>query len=155
MINDASVLDVRKLMSGKDGRLCVEVDGESVFLAEVDSFTVNMTAANVDKQPVGSILNYSVNTGVSFSLTFTEMVVRDDLIIGPLLDTVRAGKMPMYTFQGGAERWDGQEQRYTFRNCMPEGEFTILNLTPGEVIERSQSFRINSIPETLAQLTYE
>ena len=155
MLNDASVLDVRKLMSGKDGRLFVEVDGELVFLAEVNSFSVNMNAANVDKQPVGSILIYSVNTGVSFTLTFTEMVVRDDLILGPLIETVRAGKMPMFTFQGASERWDDQEQRIVFRNCMPEGEFTLMNLTPGEVIERNQSFRINSIPEWLKKLAYE
>lgn len=154
MINDASVLDTRKLMTGKDGRLFVEIDGEQTFLAEVDSFTVSMNVANVDAQPVGSIVVYAVNTGVSFSITLSEMVVRDDLIMEPLIAAIRAGKMPTYNFQGGAERWDGQEQRMVFRNCTPDGEFSLLNLTPGEIIKRNQTYRINSIPEWLKTLAY-
>lgn len=155
MINDASVLDTRKLMTGKDGRLFVEIDGKQTFLAEVDQFTVNMNVTNVDAQPVGSILVYAVNSGVSFSLTLSEMVVRDDLIMEPLIEAIRAGKMPTYNFQGGAERWDGQEQRMTFRNCTPDGEFNLLNLTPGEIIKRAQNYRINSVPEWIKKLAYE
>ena len=155
MINDQSVLDTRKLMTGKDGRLFIEVDGNQIFLAEVDQFTVNMSATNVDAQPVGSILVYAVNSGVTFSLSMSEMVVRDDVIMEPLIEAVRKGKMPTWNFQGGAERWDGQEQRMTFRNCTPDGEFTLLNLTPGEIIKRNMSFRINSIPEWLKKLAYE
>lgn len=155
MINEASVLDTRKLMTGKDGRLFVEFDGNQVFLAEVDQFTVNMNVTNVDAQPVGSILIYAVNSGVSFSLTMSEMVVRDDLIMEPLIEAIRAGKMPTYNFQGGAQRWDDQQQRLTFRNCTPDGEFNLLNLTPGEIIKRNQSYRINSVPEWLNKLAYE
>lgn len=155
MINEASVLDTRKLMTGKDGRLFVEIDGEQTFLAEVDQFTVTMSVVNVDAQPVGSIVVYAVNTGVSFAITFSEMVVRDDLILEPLIEQIRAGKMPTYNFQGGAERWDGQEQRMTFRNCTPDGEITLLNLVPGEVIKRTQNYRINSVPEWLKALSYE
>ena len=155
MINEASVLDTRKLMTGKDGRLFVEIDGEQTFLAEVDQFTVNMNVTNVDAQPVGSIVVYAVNSGVSFSLTLSEMVVRDDLIMEPLVESIRAGKMPTYNFQGGAERWDGQEQRMTFRNCTPDGEFNLLNLTPGEIVKRSQNYRINSVPEWIKKLAYE
>lgn len=154
MINDASILDTRKLMTGKDGRLFVEIDGTQTFLAEVDSFTVSMNVANVDAQPVGSIVVYAVNTGVSFSITLSEMVVRDDLIMEPLIEAIRAGKMPTYNFQGGAERWDGQEQRMVFRNCTPDGEFSLLNLTPGEIIKRNQTYRINSVPEWLKALSY-
>lgn len=155
MINEAAVLDTRKLMTGKDGRLFVEFDGNQTFLAEVDQFSVNMNVTNVDAQPVGSILVFAVNSGVSFSLSMSEMVVRDDVIMEPLIEAIRAGKMPTYNFQGGAERWDMQEQRMTFRNCTPDGEFNLLNLTPGEIIKRNQSYRINSIPEWLKKLTYE
>lgn len=155
MINDAAVLDTRKLMTGKDGRLFVEFDGNQTFLAEVDQFAVNMNVTNVDSQPVGSILVFAVPSGVSFSLSMSEMVVRDDLIMEPLIEAVRSGKIPTFNFQGGAERWDGQEQRMTFRNCTPDGEFNLLNLTPGEIIKRNQSYRINSVPEWLNKLRYE
>ena len=155
MINDAAVLDTRKLMTGKDGRLFVEFDGKQTFLAEVDQFAVNMNVTNVDSQPVGSILVFAVPSGVSFSLSLSEMVVRDDLIMEPLVEAVRSGKIPTFNFQGGAERWDGQEQRMTFRNCTPDGEFNLLSLTPGEIIKRNQSYRINSVPEWLNKLSYE
>jgi len=38
-LNDQSLLDVRKLISGKDGRLFVTTKaGTNIFLAEVDTF---------------------------------------------------------------------------------------------------------------------
>lgn len=155
MQNNASILDTRKLMTGKDGRLFVEIDGVNTFLAEVDSFVVNMNITNIDVQPVGSILSYAVGSGVSYTLAISEMVIRDDLIIEPLIKSIRDGKIPTYNFQGGAERWDGQEQRVVLRDCTPDGEFTILNLTPGEVIKRNQNYRINNIPEFIKALKYE
>ena len=155
MINKASVLDTRKLMTGKDGRVFLEFDGEQFFYAEVESFNVTMNVTNVDVQPVGSILQYAVNTGVNYAVTLSEMVVRDDLIAQPIQQKIAEGKMPTFTFQAGAERWDGQEQRLVFRNCTPDGEFTLLNLTPGEIIKRNQTYRINSIPEWLKKLSYE
>lgn len=154
MINEASVLDTRKLMTGKDGKVFVEIGKKSYFLAELDQFSVSMSVTNVDTQPIGSIVTYAVNSGVAFTLTLSEMVVRDDLIMGPLIDAIKAGKVPTFNFQGGAERWDGQEQRMTFRNCTPDGEFNLLNITPGEIIKRQMSFRINSIPEWLSKLSY-
>lgn len=155
MINNRAILDTRQLMTGKDGRVFLEVDGEQVFLAEVDQFTLNMNVTNIDVQPVGSILTFGVNGSVSFSVALSEMVVRDDLIMKPILDKIAEGKMPTFNFQGGAERWDGQEQRVMIRNCTPDGEFNLLNLTPGEVIKRSQSYRVNSFPEWLKTLAYD
>ena len=155
MINDASILDTRKLMTGKDGRAFVECGGEQVFLAELDTFSVKMNVTNQNCQPVGSILEYAVNTGVSYTLELSELVVRDDVIMKPIQDKIREGKMPYFVFQGGAERWDGQEQRVTLRNCTPDGSLDLLNITPGEIIKRAMTFRINSIPEWLKTLTYE
>lgn len=155
MINQASVLDTRKLMTGKDGRVFVEFDGEQFFYAEVETFNVVMNVTNTDVQPVGSILQYAVNTGVSYAITLSEMVVRDDLIAQPIQEKIAEGKMPTFTFQAGAERWDGQEQRVVLRNCTPDGTVGILNLTPGEVIKREMSFRINALPEWLKTISYE
>ena len=155
MINNASVLDTRKLMTGKDGRVFLEFDGEQFFYAEVETFNVTMNVNNTDVQPVGSILVYAVNTGVSYAVTMSEMVVRDDLIAQPIQQKIAEGKMPTFTFQAGAERWDGQEQRCVLRNCTPDGTVGILNLTPGEVIKREMSFRVNDIPEWLKTLSYE
>jgi len=150
------ILDTRKLMTGKDGLLFVEIGDENIPLFEVDSFTVNATVTNVDVQPVGSILVFAVNSGVAFSISMSEMVVRDDILMEPILQSIADGQMPVYNFQGMAsrlDRADGNVQRVTFRNCVPDGELSLMNLTPGEVIKRSRNFRINSIPEWMDSLT--
>lgn len=142
-------------MTGKDGRCFVECDGEQVFLSEIDQFVVNMNVNNTDVQPVGSIVVFAVNTGVYYTLTLSEMVVRDDVMMKPIQDKIREGKMPTFTFQGGADRWDGQEQRVVLRNCTPDGTIDLLNIVPGEVIKRNMTFRVNDIPDWLKTLTYE
>jgi hypothetical protein len=95
---------------------------------------------------------HRIPTGVTFDLTYTEMVIRDDLIMQPLLKAIQKGQIPTYNFQGVAYKPDGQEQRLAFNNCVPNGTFGLQNLTPGEVIEREQSFAINSIPAFLSAI---
>lgn len=155
MINNAAVLDTRKLMTGKDARVFLDFDDEQFFYAEVETFNLSMNVTNVDVQPVGSILQFAVNTGVNYSITLSEMVVRDDLLAQRIQKKIAEGKMPTFTFQAGAERWDGQEQRVVVRNCTPDGTVGLMNLVPGEVIKREMSFRVNDIPEWLKTLTYE
>lgn len=145
-------LDVRQLATGKDGGLYIEIDGINIFLAEVDTFAINMTANSVDVQPVGDILSYGVPTGVQFTLTYTEMVVRDDVNMEPILVALKEGKMPYYNIQGRVTAPDGEEQRLVCRHCYPSGEFNLMNVSPGEVVKRNQSYRINSIPDFIKKL---
>lgn len=148
-----NTLNTTELMTGKDGRLYVEVGGVMTFLAEIDNFAVNMTVNSAQVQPVGSILVSDVPTGVAFELTYSEMVIRDDAISAPLLEAIKQGKLPVYNFQGVATKpVDGQEQRLAFNNAVPKGTFGILNITPGEVVKREHAFALNSIPEYISQL---
>ena len=147
-----NTLNTTELMTGKDGRLFVECNGRNVFLAEINSYAVNMNVNTAEKQPVGSILVHRIPTGVTFDLTFTEMVVRDDVIMEPMLAAIQEGKIPVYNFQGVAVKPDGQEQRITFNNAVPNGTFGLQTLTPGEVIEREQSFALNEIPKFISSL---
>ncbi len=147
-----NTLNTTELMTGKDGRLFVEFDGVQTFLAEINTYSVNMNVNTAEKQPVGSILVSRVPTGVTFDLTYTEMVVRDDLIMEPLLKAIQEGKLPVYHFQGVAYKPDGQEQRLAFNNAVPNGTFGIQSRTPGEVIEREQSFALNSTPSFLSAI---
>ena len=147
-----NTLNTTELMTGKDGRLFVEFKGKNVFLAEINTYSVNMNVNTTEKQPVGSILVHRIPTGVTFDITFTEMVVRDDLIMEPLLKSIQKGELPVYNFQGVAYKPDGQEQRLAFNNAVPNGTFGLQTLTPGEVIEREQSFAINSIPSFISSL---
>lgn len=147
-----NTLNTTELMTGKDGRLFVEFNGKNVFLAEINTYAVNMNVNTTEKQPVGSILVHRVPTGVTFDLTYTEMVVRDDLIMEPLLAAIQNGQVPVYNFQGVAVKPDGQEQRLAFNNAVPNGTFGLQTLTPGEVIEREHSFALNSIPAFISSL---
>ena len=147
-----NTLNTTELMSGKDGRLFVDYNGKNVLLAEIGAFAVNMNVNTAEKQPVGSILVNRVPTGVSFDLTYTEMVVRDDVIMEPLLAAIQNGKIPTYNFQGVLTKPDGQEQRISLNNAVPNGTFGLQNLTPGEIVEREHSFALNEIPKFISTL---
>ena len=147
-----NTLNTTELMTGKDGRLFVEVNGTNVFLAEINTFSVNMNVNTTETQPVGSILVHRVPTGVTFDLTYTEMVVRDDLITAPLLEAIQNGVIPVYNFQGVTEKPDGQEQRLAFNGAVPNGTFGLQTLTPGEIVQREHSFALNEIPKFISTL---
>lgn len=147
-----NTLNTTELMTGKDGKLFVEFNGTNYFLAEINTYSVNMNVNTTEKQPVGSILVHRIPTGVTFDLTYTEMVIRDDLIMEPLLAAIQAGQIPTYNFQGVAYKPDGQEQRLAFNNAVPNGTFGLQTLTPGEVIEREQSFALNQIPSFISSI---
>ena len=151
-INKNNTLNTTELMTGKDGRLFVEHNGVNVFLAEINTYSVVMNVNTAEKQPVGSILVHRIPTGVTFDLSFTEMVIRDDLIMEPLLTSLHNGWIPNYNFQGVAYKPDGQEQRLAFNNAVPNGSFGLQTLTPGEVIEREQTFALNQIPQFIKSL---
>lgn len=152
MATKNNTLNTTELMTGKDGRLFVEFKGKNTFLAEINTYSVNMNVNTAEKQPVGSILVHRIPTGVTFDLTYTEMVVRDDLIMQPLLSAIQNGQLPVYNFQGVAVKPDGQEQTISFNNAVPNGTFGLQNLTPGEVIEREQSFALNAIPKFIKSI---
>lgn len=147
-----NTLDTREVMTGKDGKLMVSAGGVNVFLAEVDTWKVNMTVNSVTKQPVGSILVHSIPTGVAFALSFTEMVIRDDVIMEPLMTAIHNGSLPDFNFQGVCQKPDGTEQRMAFDNAVPNGEFDLMSVNPGEVIERQQNFALNKIPRYLSTI---
>ncbi len=146
-LNNESLLDVRKLISGKDGQLFVSTKaGDNLFLAEVDTFQAQLSPVNTDYQPVGSALIYAVNTGYSVTLTLTEAVVRDNVMIEEFISDVQKGYFPTFDFQGKLRRRDGQVERIVYSNCVPDGTVDLQNLTPGEIIKRAWSFRVNASP---------
>jgi hypothetical protein len=116
-LNDQSILDTRKLITGKDGQLFVTSNkGTNIFLAEVNDFGVQLNIATVDFQPVGSLWQYKVPTGVSGTLTLSEPVVRDDVMLTELLSDIGNGFIPLYQFQGKLRRRDGQFERIVYRH---------------------------------------
>jgi hypothetical protein len=145
-------LNTAELMTGKDGYLMVEVNGVNVPLLEVETFSVIMNFTVSEKQFVGNPVINRIPTGVSFDLTFTEAVVRDDTFVAPILEALRAGKFPSYSFQGVTEKPDGQEQRVAYNSVVPNGSLGLQTLTPGEVISREMAFAINEVPQMISSL---
>ena len=150
MKND--MLNVTELMTGKDGQLFVTIRDKAYFLAEINQFATTMDVNSTDVQPVGSMVVFGVPTGVTFNLTFTEMVVRDDVLMEPILEGIAEGVIPTFDFRGVMNKPDGSEQSITYNWCYPNGSFGLQNLNPGDVVTREQSFRINSVPKFLSAL---
>ncbi len=152
-------MDVRTVMTGNDGRLYVYVGKDEKLLAEVKDYEVKASFTNISYKPIGDFQEYAIPDKVKFTLTFSEAVIRDDWVVEPILKGVNgsAGQKPMipyFDFVTTAERaQDKQKQRLVLRNCLPEGEFDLMSLKAGEVITRSQSFVINSVPNFEDYLT--
>lgn len=150
----AGTLDPRKVMTGHDGKLYITVDGKSQFMANVDTFQAQLNFSNTDFQPVGDLMVYAIPISVSCNLSFTEAVISDDLVMGPILDGLKKGKVITFDFRGTLDRqYDDQSQELAYKTCVPDGTFDLQNLTPGEVIKRAMSFRVNNIPEYLKKLS--
>lgn len=145
-------LNTAEVMTGKDGYLMAEFNGVNVPLLEVETFSVVMNFTSVEKQFVGNPVINRIPSGVSFDLTFTEAVVRDDTFIEPILEALAEGKFLRYSFQGVTEKPDGQEQRIAYNSVVPNGTIGLQTLTPGEVISREQAWAINEVPKMLKSL---
>ena len=140
-------IDVRTVMTGNDGKLFVFDGKNRILLAEIKDYEIKASFGNIEYQPLGDVQEYSIPNKVKFTLTFSGAVVRDDILMAPILDSLKKGVIPEYDFQSTATRsLDKKEQKLTLRNCIPNGDFDIMTLKAGEVITRQQSFTINSIP---------
>ena len=141
-------LDTRKLMTGKDGQLYITLEsGKQLFLAECDSFQAQMSISNTDYQPVGSFMSFAVPLSYSVTLTLTEAVIRDDVMLSELYRAIKSGVLPVFEFAGKIKNRAGMMSRQVFRECIPDGSVDLLNVTPGDIIKRSWSFRVNATPE--------
>ena len=67
---------VKNIMTGKDGKLLIVIDDKSEELLEIDTYSIKGNYTNLDYQPVGSYQKFGVPSDVSYTLTFTEAVVR-------------------------------------------------------------------------------
>lgn len=148
-MNRQAEIDARNVVTGKNGEVFIGTSKGNIFLSEADAFQVQLNFTNTDYQPIGSPWSYAVDTAQSATLTITENVIRDDVMLKPLYDDLARGIVPQFSFQGKLTRRDGQVQRQVFRNCIPDGSVDLMNITPGEIIKRPWSFRLNATPELL------
>ncbi len=151
--NTTKTFDWREVRTGKDGTLYLKTDAGEFPIVECDTFRMWMSYTNVDFQPVGSYVNYAIPTGHTVHVSMTETVVRDDLMLDEIKDTLSKGT-PEFVFVGNlkkSENISGSSQQKPSRvectGCIPDGEIDLFNITPGETIKRAWTFRSNANPE--------
>lgn len=107
MFNNRGPVDVRKVLSGKDGALFAE---DGTLLATVETFQTKVSVTNAKYQPLGDAQEHEVFTGYNVTLTFTETVISDERFIQELFDGMASGFMPDWNFQGSIRGRDGRSE---------------------------------------------
>jgi hypothetical protein len=89
--------DTRNILTGKDGEL---YDDQGNFLAMVNTFTAQLSINNTGYTPAAEALEVAVFTGYTVTLTFTETVVEDAVLLQKLLDAIKSKKQLFANFSG-------------------------------------------------------
>lgn len=84
---DYGVLDFRNISRGYSGEL---YDGDGIFLAEVNTWQAQISVTNSDYQPAGQKHTWGIMQSYSMTLTFTETVIRDAILLKKLTDSLRS-----------------------------------------------------------------
>lgn len=150
-LNNAPAVDVRKVLSGKDGAL---YDQDGNMMATMESFTSQANITNANFQPLGSAMERSAMTSYRVNLNMSEIVVHDSRFFIQIMEGLRTGVMPVYNFRGMARSpYNGTEEQVVYRDCVPDGSIDIQNMTPGELYKRNWSFICNNPPELQSTMT--
>ena len=83
---DSGTFDPRSILRGYNGEL---YDGDGNFLAEVNTWQVQINYTNTDYQPAGSKLTWAVPQSYTVTLTFTETVIRDARLLQKVIAGLR------------------------------------------------------------------
>ena len=152
ILNTAPTVDVRKVMSGKDGAL---FDEDGNMLVEVESFQSQVAITNTTYQPLGSAQERSAMTSYRVTLTFTEVIVEDNEFFILIMEGLKNHRMPVLNFRGMMRSpYDGQEEQIVYRDCVPDGNIDIQNMQPGELAKRTWNWICNQPPEAQSLLKY-
>lgn len=95
---DQGYLDPRNILRGNDGEL---YDGDGNLLAEINEWHAQYNVTNTDYQPGGKKLVWAVPVSYTVTLTFTETIIRDAILLKKLADGLRDGVPdPEFNFMG-------------------------------------------------------
>lgn len=145
ILNNRPVVDVRKVMSGKDGAL---FDGEGNLMATMENFTAQVAVNNATYQPLGDAQEHSAMTSYKVTLSFSEIVVEDSKFFKDLIKGLAEHRMPAYNFRGMMRSpYDRSEEQVVYRDCVPDGTIDIQNMSVGELYKRNWSFVVNRPPD--------
>lgn len=95
---DGGTFDPRHILTGRDGRL---YDGDGNWLAQVPTWQVQINFQNIEYRAAGQKIVWAIPDSYSVTLTFTETVIKDALLLQRVVAGLKAG-MPdaVLNFQG-------------------------------------------------------
>lgn len=145
------VIDARRALTGMDGILLTN-DGQTVV--SIENFQCQANFTNATFQPCGVYQQREIPQAFGLTLTFSEYVVEDAILFTTLMDALNKGEFPTFNFQGYIKGKNGQEQRVVYRDVVPSGNIDIQNVSNGDVIKRSWSLFVNSVPNMQKYISY-
>lgn len=86
LLSNGGVFDPRAILRGYDGRL---YDGDGNWLAEVNTWHAQISVTNSDYQAAGNKIVWALMQSYTVTLTFTETVIRDAILLKKLIDGLR------------------------------------------------------------------
>lgn len=142
-LNERVYSDSRHSRSGKDGAI-YNKNGE--LLATVESFTSNVNVTNGSYKPLGCGNEIATTGSWKVSLSLTQIVVESDAMIREFIEGMNSGELPVWDFQGVLKGRNDSEERMVYRDCIPDGQVDLQNLTSGDTIKRAWNFTVNRPP---------
>lgn len=150
VLNNAPIVDVRKVMSGKDGGL---YDENGTLLVSTESFQSSVAVNNQTYQPLGDAQEHGTMSSYKVTLQFSEIIVETSEFFKQLMEGLRTHRMPVWNFRGMVRSpFDGSEEQTVYRDCVPDGNIDIQNMQVGELYKRTWSFIVNQPPELQSYL---
>ena len=150
--NNRGSADIRRVFSGKDG--CV-FDEDGNLLATIESWQAQVNFSNATYNPLGSTQTYKHLLSYEVTLTMQETIIESGKFVRDMYETMSTGVPVFWTFQGHILGWQGSYERVIFRDCVPDGQIDLQNLTVGELWKRTYTLHCNCPPELQSILTYE
>ena len=150
VLNNAPIVDVRKVMSGKDGGL---YDENGNLLVSAESFQSTVAVNNQTNQPLGDAQEHSTMTSYKVTLQFSEIVIETSDFFRQFMEGLKNHRMPVWNFRGMVRSpYDDSEEQIVYRDCVPDGNIDIQNMQVGELYKRPWSFVVNQPPELQSYL---
>ena len=87
LLSNSGVFDPRAILRGYDGLL---YDGDGNWLAEINTWQAQVNITNSDYQAAGQKITWALMQSYTVTLTFTETVIRDAVLLKKLIDGLKA-----------------------------------------------------------------
>lgn len=133
-------MDVSKVIPGWQGELYYE----GLFLAEVEQFEIKLIPENVELHPIGQPMKKTAITGYSCELSFTQIVVKNDML-KTILQNIKIGSVGL-DFMGKINNTNNNDT-VNLRKCVPKGDIVLMSAQVNDVMKNQFTFGVNEFPD--------